>query len=129
MGHSVSVTRGVRVEVSSRYLAERSQPAQDFYFFAYRIIISNDSSDALQLISRHWIITDGRGQVEQVRGSGVVGKQPRLQPGEKFEYSSFCPLTTPRGSMRGSYLMQADQGPSFEVEIASFTLEMPLELN
>ncbi|MDQ7007076.1 MAG: Co2+/Mg2+ efflux protein ApaG [Acidobacteriota bacterium] len=129
MGHSVCVTRGIRVEVGSRYLAERSQPTQNFYFFTYRITIGNESAGSVQLISRHWIITDGEGRVEHVRGPGVVGKKPRLEPGESFEYSSFCPLTTPRGSMRGSYQMHDEEGRPFEVEIAPFTLEMPLALN
>lgn len=129
MGHSQAVTEGIQVEVSSHYVAERSNPARDLYFFAYRIKITNEGSEPAQLISRHWIITDGEGRVEEVQGPGVVGKQPRLAPGESFEYTSFCPLHTPRGTMRGSYTMVSDAGESFEAEIAPFSLEMPLELN
>ena len=100
MGHSQAVTEGIQVEVS-HYVAERSNPARDLYFFAYRIKITNEGSEPAQLISRHWIITDGEGRVEEVQGPGVVGKQPRLAPGESFEYTSFCPLHTARGCRAG----------------------------
>jgi ApaG protein len=129
MGRSIATTDGIKVEVTSRYLPERSAPPEDLYFFAYKVKVSNDGREAARLVTRHWIITDARGEVEQVHGPGVVGEQPRLEPGESFEYTSGCPLPTPRGSMRGTYEMWRDDGRRFLAEIAPFALEMPLTLN
>ena len=126
---SDTTTRGVRVVVRSEYVPERSSPADAQYFFAYRIRISNAGEDTVQLLSRHWVITDGAGQVEHVRGPGVVGEQPVLEPGESFEYTSFCPLTTPIGSMHGSYQMVTAGGSTLDAEIAPFSLAVPSALN
>lgn len=129
MGRSTAWTEGIKVEVSSSYVPERSRPAQDFYYFAYRVQISNESDSPATLVSRHWVITDAAGREENVRGPGVVGEQPRLEPGESFQYTSACPLPTPLGSMRGSYQMVRDDGRAFDAEIEVFTLEMPHSLN
>ena len=122
-------TRGIRVEVRSSYLPERSQPAEHRFLFAYFVKISNTGSTRAQLISRTWIITDADGQEQCVTGPGVVGEQPVLDPGEAFEYSSFCPLPTPVGSMRGTYQMLTPSGEAFEAAIAPFTLAAPNTLN
>jgi ApaG protein len=126
---SDTTTRGVRVVVRSEYVPERSSPADAQYLFAYRIRISNAGEDTVQLLSRHWVITDGAGQVEHVRGPGVVGEQPVLEPGESFEYTSFCPLPTPIGSMHGTYQMVTAGGSTFDAEIAPFSLAVPTALN
>lgn len=126
---SEACTRGVRVAVRSQYLPERSNPVQSQYFFAYRIRIANDGPQTVQLVSRHWIITDALGRIEEVRGAGVVGEQPVLEPGEAFEYTSGCPLDTPFGSMRGSYQMVTEGGDEFEAEIAAFRLAQPFAVN
>ena len=126
---SDTTTRGVRVEVRTAYVPERSSPAESQYFFAYRIRISNVGDETVQLLSRHWIISDGEGNTEHVRGPGVVGEQPVLEPGEAFEYTSFCPLPTPLGSMQGTYQMVTAGGSAFEAEIAPFSLAVPTALN
>jgi ApaG protein len=126
---SETCTHGVRVAVRSQYLPERSNPGQSQYFFAYRIRIANESSQTVQLLSRHWVITDALGHTEEVRGSGVVGEQPVLEPGDAFEYTSGCPLDTPFGSMRGSYQMVTEGGAEFEAEIAAFQLAQPYAVN
>jgi ApaG protein len=126
---SDTTTRGVRVEVRSAYVPERSSPAESQYFFAYRIRISNQGEETVQLVRRHWVISDGDGNVEHVRGPGVVGEQPVLAPGEAFEYTSFCPLRTPFGSMRGTYQMVTAGGSAFDAEIAPFSLAAPTALN
>jgi ApaG protein len=126
---SDAVTRGVRVEVRSSYVPERSAPSQSQYFFAYRVRITNEGEETVQLVSRHWVITDGDGHVEHVRGPGVVGEQPVLGPGQSFEYTSFCPLPTPIGSMHGSYEMLTPAGSHFDAEIAPFSLAVPSALN
>jgi ApaG protein len=126
---SDATTRGVRVQVKSAYLPERSSPAQGHYFFTYRVRISNEGEETVQLLSRHWIITDADGRTEEVRGPGVVGEQPVLAPGEAFEYTSFCPLPSPIGSMHGSYQMVTAGGSSFDAEIAAFSLAVPTALN
>ena len=100
-----ATTHGVQVEVESRFVPERSDADRGQYFFAYEIRITNTSAAKVQLVSRHWIITDGWGRVEEVKGPGVIGVQPWIAPGETFEYESFCPLSTPTGSMRGVYEM------------------------
>ena len=122
---SEAVTRGVRVQVQSQYAPERSDPTRGQWFFLYTITISNDGAETVQLLTRHWIITDGNGKVEEVRGPGVVGKQPILKAGESFEYTSGCPLTTPFGVMEGTYQMVAESGERFDAKIAPFTLSEP----
>jgi ApaG protein len=126
---SDTTTRGVRVVVRTAYVPERSSPATSHYFFAYRIRISNVGEETVRLVSRHWVISDGDDNVEHVRGPGVVGEQPVLEPGETFEYTSFCPLRTPIGSMRGTYQMVTASGSAFEAEIAPFSLAVPTALN
>ena len=119
---SAAVTRGVRIEVESEYLPERSDPMRHTYYFAYHIRITNEGDKTVQLISRHWIITNEEGKMEEVKGPGVVGEQPVLEPGDSFEYSSFCPLNTPMGTMHGTYQMVMDNGEQFDAAIAPFTL-------
>lgn len=126
---SDTVTRGIRVQVRSVYVPERSLPQQRQYFFAYHIRIANEGTETAQLLSRHWIITDANGDVQEVRGPGVVGETPVLAPGQAFEYTSFCPLPTSVGTMQGSYTMETDAGERFEADIAPFTLAMPYALN
>jgi ApaG protein len=126
---SDTVTRGIRVEVESFYDEERSSPAEGYYFFAYHVRITNEGDQAAQLISREWIITDGNGEEQRVQGPGVVGEQPRLAPGESFEYTSFCPLSTPVGAMEGSYLMRLGSGEGFQAAIAPFPLAAPHAVN
>lgn len=119
---SSAITQAIRVHTHSVYITERSDPVNGFYFFAYRIRITNEGEVAARLISRHWIIMDGLGRIEEIRGEGVVGEQPRIEPGQIHEYTSFCPLPTPWGQMRGSYQMVRDDGTTFEAEIAPFNL-------
>ena len=119
----------IRVDVTTQYLPEQSDPGEDHFAFAYSIAISNIGTVAAQLISRHWIITDANNQVQEVRGLGVVGHQPLLQPGQSFEYTSGCVLATPVGSMRGSYQMTAEDGTQFEAPIDEFVLSMPRVLH
>jgi ApaG protein len=126
---SVAITQGIRVSVSTQYVPEQSSPKAHRYVFAYTIRIANEGPLAAQLKSRHWIITDGNGKVEEVRGPGVVGQQPTLRPGEQFEYTSGCVLTTPRGEMQGSYQMHRPDGSRFEASIAPFRLALPHTLN
>ena len=126
---SEATTRGIRIQVESVYVEERSAPSQSYYFFAYHVTITNVGSETAQLISRVWIITDGNGNVERVEGPGVVGEQPRLEPGDSFEYTSFAPLTTSFGTMEGTYQMKTDDGETFDAEIATFTLEVPGVVN
>jgi ApaG protein len=116
------ITNGVRIDVAPFYVPEKSVPAMNQYLFGYEITITNENPEAVQLLHRHWIITDALGRVEEVKGPGVVGKQPRLKPNGSFTYDSFCPLPTPFGSMRGSYKMMRDNGEFFEVEIPLFSL-------
>jgi ApaG protein len=111
--------------VQSHYLAEQSSPRDDRYVFAYTITISNEGTVTSQLRTRHWIITDGRGTVEEVRGDGVVGEQPRLEPGQAFQYTSGCVLATPVGTMHGTYRMWRDDGSYFDATIAPFSLASP----
>ena len=119
----------IEVMVETQYLTEQSDPGADRYFFVYRIHITNVGSVAAQLVSRHWIITDAEGKIEEVRGLGVVGNQPLLRPGESFEYSSGCPLPTPVGTMKGIYQMTAEDGTRFDVPISEFVLAMPRTLH
>jgi ApaG protein len=126
---SDTMTRGIRVQARSFYDEERSSPAESYYFFAYKVTISNEGGETAQLVSREWVITDGNGETQRVQGPGVVGEQPVLAPGEAFEYTSFCPLPTPVGSMHGSYLMVLGNGDRFEAEIAPFSLAVPHAVN
>ena len=119
----------IAIEAVAEFLAEQSDPAEDRYVFAYRITIRNQSRQPAQLISRHWIITDGNGAVEEVRGIGVIGEQPLLQPGESFQYQSGCVLKTPVGTMEGSYQMSGDDGQRFDAPIPPFVLAMPRALH
>ncbi|HEY7289405.1 MAG TPA: Co2+/Mg2+ efflux protein ApaG [Vicinamibacterales bacterium] len=122
---SEAVTNNVRVEVESRYAPEWSKPFQGQWVFHYTVRITNEGDDTVQLLSRHWIITDAAGRVEEVKGSGVVGAQPVLGPGEAFQYSHRCPLKTATGVMRGTYQMATSDGDQFDVEIAPFALHEP----
>ena len=126
---SDTTTNGIRVLVSAEFLPNRSSPGEAQYVFAYHITISNVGTEAAQLISRHWIITNADGETEEVQGPGVVGEQPVLAPGEQFEYTSFGPLQTNVGTMHGSYTMVTPGGEAFQARIAPFTLAVPYALN
>lgn len=115
----------IKVQVVTRYIDDQSEPDSDRYVFAYTITISNEGDVAAKLISRHWIITDANGKVQEVSGDGVVGEQPHLQPGEEFRYSSGAVLETPVGAMQGLYRMEGDDGVNFDAPIAAFTLAVP----
>jgi ApaG protein len=115
----------VRVKVQSEYSPDKSAPSKNQWFFLYTVTISNEGSDTVQLLTRHWVITDGTGHTEEVRGPGVVGKQPTLKPGDSFEYTSGCPLPTPFGVMEGTYQMVTQNGERFDAKIAPFTLSEP----
>lgn len=122
---STAETEGIRVTVESRYVPQQSSPADDQYVFAYTVVISNDGTENAQLLTRHWVITDAHGYVEEVKGPGVVGETPHLEPGQAFRYTSGCVLRTPRGTMHGSYQMIRDDGTQFDAEIAPFVLAAP----
>lgn len=126
---SDATTRGIRVQVQSFYDEERSSPQESYYFFAYQVRISNLGTEKAQLVSREWFITDANGDTQRVQGPGVVGEQPLLAPGDAFEYTSFCPLTTAVGAMRGTYRMVLENGESFDAEIAPFALAVPHAVN
>ncbi|MBX3019490.1 MAG: Co2+/Mg2+ efflux protein ApaG [Bdellovibrionaceae bacterium] len=117
------------VNVTVSYVDKESRPESGYYFFAYRVRITNKGSVPAQLMSRHWIITDALGQVEEVRGAGVIGVQPRIPPGQHFEYESACPLNSPSGSMRGTYQMATEEGDNFDIEIPEFYLVSPCALH
>ncbi|MFS0771827.1 Co2+/Mg2+ efflux protein ApaG [Sphingomonas sp. 1P08PE] len=120
-----ATTQGVTVRVSVSYLAEQSEPARGRWFWAYHIRLENEGTAAVQLLTRHWIITDGRGARHSVEGEGVVGEQPLIEPGGSFDYVSGCPLATPTGAMQGSYRMVAEDGGTFDVTIPRFALIAP----
>ena len=122
-------TNTITIHAAPYYQADQSDPEHEHYVFAYIIRITNTGNVAAQLISRHWIITDGNLRVEEVRGLGVVGEQPLIRPGETYEYSSGCQLETPVGTMHGSYQMVAEDGTSFVAEIPQFTLSIPRVLH
>jgi ApaG protein len=126
---SDTTTRGIRIQVTSTYLSDRSSPKDSQYLFAYHVRISNVGTETAQLVSREWIITSAEGDVERVKGPGVVGEKPMLQPGGAFEYTSYCPLKTNVGSMQGSYQMVTAGGERFDAQIAPFTLAVPNALN
>jgi ApaG protein len=119
----------IRIEVATDYLPDQSDPAAERFVFSYTITIINAGNIPAQLISRHWIITDADNRVQEVRGLGVVGNQPLLQPGEQFEYTSGCALNTPVGTMKGSYQMVAEDGTQFDAPIDEFVLSMPRVLH
>lgn len=120
---SEAVTDNIRVEVICRHSPENSRPHEDQWVFQYTVRITNQGDDTVQLVSRHWIITDGFGNTHEVKGPGVVGEQPVLAPGEAFKYSSWCPLKTPTGMMHGTYQISRSSGDQFDVEIAPFALK------
>jgi ApaG protein len=124
-----NMSHKIDVAAKSFYLPEQSDEDKSRYFFAYTIRITNNGDVAAQLISRHWIITDSNDRIQEVRGEGVVGEQPRLAPGEAFEYTSSATLETPVGTMRGSYRMVAEDGTQFDAEIPEFTLSIPRVLH
>jgi ApaG protein len=126
---SNALTDGIRITVRSAYLADQSAPLSSRYAFSYTVRIANEGLEPAKLMTRHWIITDGVGKVEEVRGPGVVGRQPALRPGEHFEYTSGCVLATPRGEMRGTYQMHRPDGRTFDATIAPFLLALPHSLN
>lgn len=126
---SNTISKGIRIRVEPEYLPQRSDPTKPIYYFAYHITISNESEKTTQLISRYWHITDSNGNVEEIRGPGVVGKQPRLKSGESFEYTSFCPLPTEFGVMYGTFRMVRDNGNSFNAKIKPFKLAVPFSVN
>ena len=119
---NVAVTRGLAVRVAVSYLAEQSDPSAGRWFWSYHVRVENGSERAVQLLSRAWTIIDGRGTVHEVVGEGVVGEMPLIAPGSSFDYVSGCPLDTPEGSMRGTYLMVDENGESFDIEIPKFEL-------
>jgi|SRR5688572_22586653 len=123
---SDATTQGIRVGAAAFYLPHESDPDEDRYAFGYTIVISNEGDRPAKLIDRHWLIIDADGTRNEVRGPGVVGEQPRLEPGQAFKYQSFCPLKTPWGTMEGSYRMQRDDGETFSATIARFYLRLPV---
>ncbi len=126
---SDTTTRGIHITVEPEYLEHQSEPRSGLWMFAYHIRIENIGPEVVQLISRHWVITDANGRVEEVRGPGVVGEQPILQPGQHFAYTSGCPLPTPMGTMHGTFQMVTRRGENFDANIDPFTLAEPFSLN
>ena len=126
---SEAITEGLRVVVRARYSAAHSDPQAGSWFFLYTVRLCNESTGKLKLLSRHWLIHDSTGHAEEVRGPGVIGKQPELEPGDEFEYTSGCPLRTPFGSMHGSYEIVREDGSTFQAEIARFELRQPSALH
>ena len=120
-----AVTRNIEVMAEPFFLEDRSNPDDNEYFWAYRITIANHSTKPVKLLSRHWRITDATGRVHEVRGDGVVGDQPELEPGDSYQYTSGCPLTTPSGFMVGAYTMAERNGETFEIDIPAFSLDVP----
>ena len=122
---SDTTTQGVRVGATAYYLPEQSEPDEHKFLFGYTIVIANQGDAPAQLVSRHWVIIDAEGRREEVRGPGVVGETPRLEPGQAFKYQSFCPLRTPWGTMEGTYQMRRDDGTTFDAQIGRFFLALP----
>lgn len=120
-----AVTRNIEVMAEPFFLEDRSNPDDNEYFWAYRITIANHSTKPVKLLSRHWRITDATGRVQEVRGDGVVGDQPELAPGDSYQYTSGCPLSTPSGFMVGAYTMAERNGDTFEIDIPAFSLDVP----
>jgi ApaG protein len=125
--HYTARTRGIAVSVEPTYLETRSSPEHSQYFWAYRVVIENEGLETVHLLSRHWMITNARGELTEVKGPGVVGEQPILKPGESFEYTSGAPLDTPSGLMGGAYQMESETGERFDIEIPTFSLHRPDE--
>jgi len=123
------ITDGVRVRVRTKFLPEQSDPVRGIRVFAYTIRISNEGPAPAKLLNRRWVIKDSWGHTREVRGPGVVGEQPRIEPGQEYEYTSFCPLPTTQGSMQGSYDMQRDDGKRFDVSVGEFFLFEPSGMN
>ena len=121
-GTSDTITEGIRIRVGAEFVPDQSDPDRRHYVFRYRVLISNEGSQPAQLRSRHWVIRDAQNELREVRGPGVVGEEPRIQPGQTFEYESGCPLPTEWGTMEGSYTMQRDDGTRFEARIGRFFL-------
>jgi ApaG protein len=121
------ITRNICVSVRPFYLAEQSSPDEDHFVWAYRVSIENRSTETVQLLNRHWRITDKLGRLQEIKGPGVVGEQPVLKPGETYEYTSGCPLDTPSGIMVGSYEMSTPTGERFDIEIPAFSLDSPYD--
>jgi len=121
----MAITRGISVSVEPVYLEANSSPANSQYVWAYRVTIENQGHETVQLLSRHWMITNARGELNEVKGPGVVGEQPVLKPGESYQYTSGCPLNTPWGMMGGSYQMETEKGERFDIEIPTFSLDSP----
>lgn len=121
------ITRHIRVQVRPQFLENQSQPEDSKYVWAYTITLENLSGDTVQLLTRHWIITDGLGRKQEVRGDGVIGEQPTLRVGDSFQYTSGCPLSTASGVMSGSYGMITDKGEAFDVVIPPFSLDSPYD--
>jgi ApaG protein len=121
----LATTRGIAVSVEPTYLEANSSPGQSQYVWAYRVTIENQGQETVQLLTRHWMITNARGELNEVKGPGVVGEQPVLRPGESFEYTSGAPLNTPWGMMGGSYQMESESGERFDIEIPTFSLDSP----
>ena len=121
------ITRGIRVAVKPAYLDDQSDPEEGQFLWSYTVTIENKGTEAVQLLSRYWHITDGKGRIQEVRGPGVVGAQPVLAPGQTFQYTSGCPLPTASGFMTGRYQMRSASGEAFEAEIPAFVLESPHE--
>ncbi len=122
---NTSVAHKIRVDVSTSYVDDQSKPDESRYVFSYTITIQNEGTVPAKLLTRHWVITDANGKVQEVRGDGVVGEQPHLQPGQGFRYSSGAVIETPVGAMQGSYQMMADDGAKFDAHIAPFRLAKP----
>ena len=120
-----AITRGIAVSVEVTYLEANSSPGNSQYFWAYRVTIENQGRETVQLRSRHWMITNAHGELTEVKGPGVIGKEPFLDPGESFSYTSGAPLNTPSGMMGGSYQMESDTGERFDIEIPTFSLDRP----
>ena len=120
-----AITRGIEVSVEPIYLEAHSSPADSHYVWAYRVTIENHGGETVQLLSRHWMITNARGEFTEVKGPGVVGEQPFLEPGESYTYTSGAPLNTSSGMMGGSYQMESDRGERFDIEIPAFSLDSP----
>jgi ApaG protein len=123
--HYTATTRGIAVSVEPTYLETKSSPELSQYFWAYRVVIENQGQETVQLLSRHWMITNARGELTEVKGPGVVGEQPILKIGESFEYTSGAPLDTPSGMMGGAYQMETESGERFDIEIPTFSLHRP----
>lgn len=129
MKTSEATTEGVHITVQARYIPEQSDPDRDFYYFTYHVEITNRGERTVQLLSRHWVITDGQNRTQEVNGPGVVGQQPILEPGQDFQYTSACPLPTSVGTMHGTYQMTTLDGDRFDAEIAPFVLARPNALH